>query len=70
VCARVGLIQHATSLGAVESTLERRAAVPGQHHLPPTLLRLSVGIEHVEDLWRDLDQALHAATSAGGEARR
>lgn len=61
VCARVGLIRHATSLGAVESTMERRAAIPGQGHLPPSLLRLSVGIEDVEDLWRDLDGALHPA---------
>ncbi len=58
VCASVRLIQHATSLGAVESTIERRARIPGQHHLPPSLLRLSVGIEHVEDLWADLDSAL------------
>ena len=58
VCAGVRLIRHATSLGAVESTIERRAAVPGQEHLPPTLLRLSVGIEGVEDLWADLDRAL------------
>jgi len=57
-CARLRLIQHATSLGAVESTIERRAVVPGQEHLPPSLLRLSVGIEGVEDLWSDLDQAL------------
>lgn len=58
VCARVRLIQHATSLGAVESTIERRAAIPGQEHLPPSLLRLSVGIENVEDLWADLDAVL------------
>lgn len=58
VCAGVQLIQHATSLGAVESTIERRASIPGQEHLPPTLLRLSVGIEAVEDLWVDLDRAL------------
>ena len=58
VCAGVDLIQHATSLGAVESTIERRASIPGQEHLPPTLLRLSVGIEAVEDLWADLDRAL------------
>jgi cystathionine gamma-synthase len=63
VCRRTGLIQHATSLGAVESTMERRAAIPGQEHLPPSLLRLSVGIEDVEDIWRDLDNAL-VATSA------
>jgi cystathionine gamma-synthase len=58
VCASLQLIQHATSLGAVESTIERRASVPGQEHLPPTLLRLSVGIEAVEDLWTDLNRAL------------
>lgn len=58
VCKRVELVRHATSLGAVESTMERRAAIPGQGHLPPSLLRLSVGIENVEDLWRDLDAAL------------
>lgn len=58
VCTRLQLIQHATSLGAVESTIERRAAIPGQEHLPPTLLRMSVGIEAVEDLWIDLDRAL------------
>ena len=63
-CARLRLIQHATSLGAVESTIERRASVPGQEHLPPSLLRLSVGIEAVEDLWTDLDQALRVAVNA------
>jgi cystathionine gamma-synthase len=60
VCSRLELIQHATSLGAVESTIERRAAIPGQEHLPPSLLRLSVGIEHVDDLWSDLDRALRS----------
>ncbi len=63
VCGRTGLIRHATSLGAVESTMERRAAIPGQEHLPPSLLRLSVGIEDVEDLWWDLDSALAASTA-------
>jgi cystathionine gamma-synthase len=58
VCTRVRLILHATSLGAVESTIERRAAIPGQQHLPPSLLRLSVGIEDVNDVWADLDAAL------------
>lgn len=61
VCANVRLIQHATSLGAVESTIERRATIPGQEHLPPSLLRLSVGIEGIEDLWADLDRALQSA---------
>jgi cystathionine gamma-synthase len=60
-CRNVRLIRHATSLGAVESTMERRAAVPGQTHLPPSLLRLSVGIEDVDDLWEDLSAAIAAA---------
>jgi cystathionine gamma-synthase len=50
----------------VESTIERRAKLPGQEHIPPGLLRLSVGCEHVEDLWRDLADALADAT---GDAR-
>jgi cystathionine gamma-synthase len=58
LCARLQVVRHATSFGAVESTIERRAAIPGQHHLPAGLLRLSVGLEHVEDLWDDLQQAL------------
>ena len=57
-CRSVRLIRHTTSLGGVESTMERRAAVPGQEHLPPGLIRLSVGLEDPEDLWRDLSQAL------------
>lgn len=63
VCAGLRLIQHATSLGAVESTIERRAGIPGQEHLPSSLLRLSVGIEGVEDLWSDLDRALRTAAA-------
>lgn len=58
VCRSVRLIHHTTSLGGVESTMERRAAVPGQGHLPEGLIRLSVGIEDPEDLWRDLSSAL------------
>jgi cystathionine gamma-synthase len=61
VCRNVRLIHHATSLGAVESTMERRAAIPGQEHLPPSLLRLSVGIEDADDLWADLDSAIRSA---------
>jgi cystathionine gamma-synthase len=61
VCRNVRLIRHATSLGAVESTMERRAAIPGQGHLPPSLLRLSVGIEDADDLWADLDSAIRSA---------
>ncbi len=58
LCRRVRLIRHATSLGGVESTLERRSALPGQEHLPPGFIRLSVGIEDPEDLWADLEAAL------------
>ncbi|NCG22510.1 MAG: PLP-dependent transferase [Actinobacteria bacterium] len=57
-CERMQLVEHATSLGSVESTIERRATTPGQEHLPPGLLRMSVGIEAVEDLWADIEQAI------------
>ena len=62
VCQRVELIHHATSLGGVESLIERRARYPvdAERGTPEQLLRLSVGIEHVEDLWADLDHALRS----------
>ncbi len=53
------VIHVATSLGAVETTLERRARLASQQHLPPTLIRLSVGCEHAEDLWADLAHVLN-----------
>lgn len=62
-CQNIKLIRHATSLGGVETTMERRAAIPGQGHLPPSLLRISVGIENLEDLWQDLDTAINSAAS-------
>jgi cystathionine gamma-synthase len=60
LCQAVQLISHATSLGGVETLIERRAmhAVDAARATPANLLRLSVGIEHVEDLWADLAQAL------------
>jgi cystathionine gamma-synthase len=60
VCESVELITSATSLGGVETLLERRARYAGDADAgtPPTLIRLSVGIENVDDLWRDLEQAL------------
>ena len=58
LCSALRTIRHATSFGAVESTIERRAAVSRQDHLPPGLLRLSIGIEHVDDLWADLEESL------------
>ncbi|HEY4332340.1 MAG TPA: aminotransferase class I/II-fold pyridoxal phosphate-dependent enzyme [Ilumatobacteraceae bacterium] len=58
VCARVQVIVPATSLGGVESTMERRQKYAGDAHVPPGLIRMSVGVEDVDDLWRDLEQAL------------
>lgn len=66
VAAAVEVIAPTTSLGGVESTIERRAKLEGQEHVPAGLLRLSVGCEHVEDLWADLAAALEAARSAAG----
>lgn len=57
-CGRLRLIVHATSLGGVESLVERRASAPGDAHVPPGLIRFSIGLEDPEDLWRDLVQAL------------
>ena len=58
--ASVQLIVAATSLGGVESLIERRAkyASEAAAGVPAGLLRLSVGLEHVEDLWNDLNGAL------------
>ncbi|GAB3573714.1 PLP-dependent transferase [Amycolatopsis endophytica] len=58
LCASLRLIRHATSLGGVESIVERRAMWPGDAHVPAGLVRFSVGLEDPEDLWRDLSQAL------------
>jgi cystathionine gamma-synthase len=48
----------ATSLGSVESLIERRSRWDGDDVVDPALLRLSTGIEDQEDLWMDLAQAL------------
>ena len=62
VSAAVRLWTHATSLGGVESLVERRRRISTEPlTVPENLLRLSVGVEDVEDLWRDLDQALRQA---------
>ncbi len=59
VAANVKLITRATSLGGVESLIEHRASIEGPHSpTPDTLLRLSVGLEHVDDLTADLEAAL------------
>jgi cystathionine gamma-synthase len=64
VCDRLELIHHATSLGGVESTMERRAVIEGQERIPPSLIRFSVGCEDVEDIWEDLEQALASTRPA------
>ena len=59
--SRLRLILPATSLGGVESLIEHRATVEGAaSNVPKGLLRLSVGVEAVADLWADLEQALAA----------
>jgi cystathionine gamma-synthase len=58
VCAALTLIRHATSLGGVESLVERRAWLTGDAHVPAGLIRFSVGLEDPDDLWRDLLRAL------------
>ena len=64
VAARVGLWQRATSLGGTESLIEHRASIEGPTSpVPGDLLRLSVGLEDVGDLYDDLDRAL-----SGGNA--
>ena len=61
VAARMQLFIRATSLGGVESLVEHRASIEGPHSVTPeSLLRLSVGLEHSDDLIADLDQALEA----------
>jgi cystathionine gamma-synthase len=57
-CRATQIIRHATSLGGVETCMERRSAHPGQEHIPPGLIRLSVGCEDLDDLWADLGAAL------------
>lgn len=66
VCERVRLITPATSLGGVETLIERRAKYAGDAEagVPPSLLRVSVGLEDVEDLWGDLRDALDEAAPA------
>ena len=60
VCAATRLIAHTTSLGGVETTMERRRRHPGEAVVPDDLIRISVGIEDVDDLWADLAAALEA----------
>jgi cystathionine gamma-synthase len=59
VAAKVQVFTRATSMGGVESLIEHRASVEGPNSTtPPNLLRLSIGLEHADDLIFDLKRAL------------
>jgi cystathionine gamma-synthase len=60
VASRLRLFTQATSLGGTESLVEHRASVEGPGtRAPENLLRVSVGLEHIDDLKEDFDSALH-----------
>jgi cystathionine gamma-synthase len=62
VAARVKLFRNATSLGGVESLIEHRASAEHpDSKSPENLLRLSVGLEHPDELIADLLQALNVS---------
>ena len=62
VCESSKIVTYATSLGGVESLWERRRRWPIESaSVPESLIRLSLGCEDVDDLWADIDAALHAA---------
>jgi cystathionine gamma-synthase len=60
----VRLVRCATSLGGVETLIERRARIEPEGRVPEGLLRLAVGLEDVDDLWADLSQAIESAAHA------
>lgn len=61
VISRLKLVKVATSLGGVETLIEHRRSIEGpQSDVPEGLLRLSVGCEHADDIWADLNAALSA----------
>ena len=63
--AQVAVFKRATSLGGVESLIEHRASVEGPTTpVPGDLLRLSIGLEHPDDLIADLERALELSASA------
>ena len=60
--ARCKLFIRATSLGGTHSLIEHRASIEGPNtRTPQNLLRVSIGLEHADDLIADLDQALAAS---------
>jgi cystathionine gamma-synthase len=65
----VQLVRNATSLGGVETLIERRARIEPEGRVPEGLLRLAIGLESVDDLWADLAQAIAAAVRLSAGAR-
>jgi cystathionine beta-lyase/cystathionine gamma-synthase len=61
-CSKTKIFRHATSLGGAESLCEWRAMSDAA--VDRTLVRISVGVEGIEDLIRDVDQALELAARA------
>ncbi|MDL9980442.1 trans-sulfuration enzyme family protein [Microbacterium sp. ASV49] len=61
ILSGLALITHATSLGGVETLIERRTrwAAEEAAGVPMTLCRLSAGIENIEDLWTDVNESIH-----------
>jgi cystathionine gamma-synthase len=59
IASKLKIFQHATSLGGVESLVDHRKSAEGIHSVSPeNLLRISVGIENIDDLLEDFSQAL------------
>lgn len=60
ITGALDVVVDATSLGGLETTIDRRSRYPGEEAVPEGLLRLNVGVEFVEDLWTDLRRSLDA----------
>ena len=70
VCQSTNLITYATSLGGVETLMERRRRWPSENvAVPENLIRMSVGIENPNDIWADLDQALLSSGSVNQQTQ-
>ena len=62
-------MRNATSLGGVETLIERRARIEPEGRVPEGLLRLAIGLESIDDLWADLAQAIATAVRLSAGAR-
>ncbi len=66
----VRLVRNATSLGGVETLIERRARIEPDGRVPEGLLRLAVGLEDADDLWADLAQAIESSQASAAASAR